>query len=98
MGNVIRLRPEMAAKRKPRPEPSRAQILARIRSQSARVCELNDWHGADDLGMLAYLARNAGDRIRSISWRGIRFPVTAGFVIRSVRCPETGMALVGVVG
>lgn len=72
----------------------RQQTLCRIRKESDRAL-LSQHVMSDDLQIMAYLAKVAPPRARSISWRGIRFPLRQGFAINSVLDPETGRPLVG---
>ena len=76
----------------------RQRLLADLRKQSETVSRTRCWHGSDDLQMLAYLARTAGHCTRSVHYRGVSFPLLTGIITRQVRCPDTGMPLVGVVG
>lgn len=49
------------------------------------------------LGMLAWLAKVASPRARSVEWSGVRFPLSHGLWARVVVCPRTGRRLVGTV-
>jgi len=77
-------------------EPTREEKLAVLRFQSRRAMEArNPALCGETLRMLAYLAKVARPRAKSIYWDGIRFPLRQGLVINSVLCPDTGRPLVG---
>lgn len=76
---------------------TRKRTLERLIRQSAAVYRTREWKNADDLQMLAYLARSAAPNSRSVCWLGIRFPLWHGIVTRQVRCPDSGTPLVAVV-
>lgn len=95
MAAVIELQPASRRAKRQRREPTKAAKLAALRKQSNRVAETRDWSGCDTLRTLAYLARVAKPRARSIFWDGIKFPLRQGFAINSVLCPLTGQPLVG---
>lgn len=84
----------MAAHRK---GTMRQRLLVDLRRQSEAVFMTRNWRGSDDLQMLAYLARTAGHRARSVHYRGVWFPLLSGIITRQVRCPDSGVPLVGVV-
>lgn len=88
-------RPAAARKRR---RPSRAQVLARLRRESERAYKARHIKPCSDLDLLAYMARTAGWRARSVMLHGIRFPLRRGLAMDVVACPDTGMALVGVLG
>lgn len=75
----------------------RKRLLADLRRQSETVTKTHCWHGCDDLQMLAWLARTAGYRARSVQYRGVCFPLLTGIITRQVRDPDTNGPLVGVV-
>lgn len=79
-----------------RREPTREEKLAALRGQSKRATEArNPALCGETLQMLAWLAKIARPRAKTIYWDGIRFPLRRGFVINSVLCPETGQPLIG---
>ena len=94
---IIALPTRTPRKRRATQPPTKAKIIAEVRRQSEIVYRTGRWDLADDLDMLRYLLK-ISPNARSISWRGIRFPVRRGVLIDSVRCPETGRGLLGVVG
>lgn len=73
---------------------SRARFLASLRRQSAAALA-GDWSGAEDLvGLLAELKR-APPRARSVTYRGVRFPLAWSLSCTVVCCPKTGTRLIG---
>jgi hypothetical protein len=75
----------------------RQKLLADLRKQSQAAFRTGCWHESEDLQMLVYLARCAGPRAKSVNFRGVHFPLFFGIITRQVRCPDTGVPLVGVV-
>jgi hypothetical protein len=55
--------------------PSRHQLLADLREQSERVSLTRDWSEAPDLLALSREVGNAQPRARSVSFRGVKFPL-----------------------
>jgi hypothetical protein len=96
---VIQLRPQRLIRKKRVLSSAalRQRLLADLRRQSEAVVRTRCWHGCDDLAMLAYLARTAGYRARSVQYRGVCFPLLTGIITRQVRDPDTNGPLVGVV-
>lgn len=99
MGRVIHLRAQQAHPKKRARSSAvvRQQLLADLRKQSDEVFRTRCWAGFEDLQMLSYLARCAGPRAKSVEYRGIRFPLLHGIITRQVRCPDSGVPLLGVV-
>lgn len=96
---VIQLRAQQAQPKKRMLSSAavRRRLLADLRRQAETVFKTRCWHGSEDLRMLAYLARTAGHRARSVHYRGVWFPLLTGIITRQVRCPDTGAPLVGTV-
>jgi hypothetical protein len=89
--------PNSRATKKPRKAAlSRAQLLSRLRADSARLgCGPVDLAGPS---LLADLARTAKNCTRgSVVWRGIRFPLLCGWALM-VMDPEHHKPLVSVPG
>lgn len=97
MTNVIPLRATTAPRKLPsRRRPARRQLLDMLHRQADRAA-LNDWSHCSELRDLARLVRVRRPGTRTIIWRGIRFPLRFSLVMTSVRCPETGRGLIGVI-
>jgi hypothetical protein len=101
MAAVIQLRPApKPAKAKPRKRSKvgrttyRRQLLDMLCEQSRRALA-GDWSNCEALRALAAAARGVGPKAQRVIWSGVSFPMKRGW-IDSVRCPATGMALVGV--
>lgn len=84
------------ATRRPTRQPTREQILRSIRQQADHAARIDDPEYGD-IGWLKFLLKAASPRAKSVFWRGVRFPIRRGLLIDSVRCPDTGRGLVGVV-
>jgi len=93
----LRAQPAQPKRRLLSSAAARQRLLADLHRQSEAVFKTRCWNGCEDLAMLAYLARAAGHRARSVTWQGVRFPLFSGILIRQVRCPDSGVRLVGVV-
>ena len=74
---------------------NRHQLLADLREQSERVSLTRDWSEAPDLLALSREVSNAQPRARSVSFRGIKFPLMATLTQRMATDPETRRPLVG---
>ncbi len=81
---------------RPRAE-TRTKTLAALYAQADRVVATRNWSTADDLSILVDLTRCAPPRARSVSWKGIRFPLINSLFSRIVLCPDTRRQLVSVV-
>ena len=75
--------------------PNRHQLLADLRAQSERVSLTRDWSDAPDLIALSREVGKALPRARSVSFRGVKFPLMHSLSQRIAACPETGRLLVG---
>lgn len=75
--------------------PNRQQLLADLRAQSERVSLTRDWSNAPDLLALSREVGKALPRARSVSFRGVKFPLVHTFIQRVAACPETRCLLVG---
>lgn len=86
MGEIVSLRPVKKSRRW-RPEVLRARLLRKLRTQGTT----RDWKHGPDLDELVYVAKGTtGPRSRSVSWRGIRFPIRHTLLFKQVLCPATG--------
>jgi len=74
---------------------SRAKILRAVRQQSDRALSTGDVAGQPDLSLLSYLLKTAKPRARSLTYRGIRFPIRHTAWARIVCCPSSGYPLIG---
>ena len=74
---------------------NRNQLLSKLREQSARVSLTRDWSEAPDLLALSREVSNAQPRARSVSFRGVKFPLMATLTQRMATDPETRRPLVG---
>ena len=75
--------------------PYRHQLLAELRAQAERVTLTRDWSDAPDLIALSREVSAAHYRARSVSFRGVKFPLMHSLSQRMAACPETGRLLVG---
>lgn len=75
--------------------PNKTQLLANLRRQSASVFLTRDWSQAHDLTGLLRALKLAPPRARSVTFRGVRFPLAWSLSSTVVCCPATGMHLVG---
>ena len=75
--------------------PNRHQLLADLREQSERVSLTRNWSEAPDLLALSREVSNAQPRARSVSFRGVKFPLIHTLTQRVAACPETRCLLVG---
>ena len=75
--------------------PNRHQLLADLRAQSERVSLSRDWSDAPDLIALSREVGKALPRARSVSFRGVKFPLIHTLTQRVATCPETRRPLVG---
>lgn len=99
---VIPLRAQAQPKKRPQPKKRsravfRQKLLADLRRQSEIALKTHNGEVSEDIRTLAHLALCAGPRSRSVQFQGIWFPLYTGFVTRQIRCPDTGVPLVGVV-
>ncbi len=72
------------------------QLINAVRRQSVHAACSGKVSDQPDLELLAYLAKTARPSARSVSYRGIRWPVRHNLWARIVCCPN-GDPLVGVV-
>ena len=75
--------------------PNRHQLLADLRAQSERVSLTRDWSNAPDLIALSREVGKALPRARSVSFRGVKFPLMHTLTQRLACCPDTRRPLVG---
>ena len=75
--------------------PNRHRLLADLRAQSERVSVTRDWSNAPDLIALSHEVGKALPRARSVSFRGVKFPLMATLTQRMATDPETRRPLVG---
>ena len=92
---IIQLRPSRPARKAHRRKL--ADVIEQARREANKAGSTQDLSRFPVLGMLAWLAKVARPRARSIEWSGVRFPLSHGLWARVVVCPRTGRRLVGVV-
>lgn len=76
---------------------TRSQIIKTMARQSNRAIRTGRITGQPDLELLAYLAKTARPRAKSVNYRGVNWPLSHNLWSRIVVCPETRRNLVGVI-
>lgn len=92
---IIQLRPSKPARKAHRRKP--ADVIEQARREANKAGSTHDLSRLPALGMLAWLAKVARPRARSVEWCGARFPLSHGLCARVVVCPRTGRRLVGTI-
>ena len=92
---VIKLHPASPV-RESRPHKS-VNVIEQAHREAYEAGSTQDLSRFPVLGMLAWLAKAASPRARSVELCGVRFPLRHGLWARVVVCPRTGRRLVGTV-
>ena len=92
---VIQLNPAKPVRKAHQRKPE--DVVERAHREANKAGSTQDLSRFPVLGMLAWLAKVARPRARSVEWRGARFPLRHGLWARVVVCPRTGRRLVGTV-
>jgi hypothetical protein len=93
---VIKLEIKTKAAKKPQSRKP-ARIIEQAHREADKAGSTQDLSQFPVLGMLAWLAKTARPRARSVELCGVRFLLSSGLWARVVICPRTGRRLVGAV-
>ena len=94
---LIQLNPAKPVRKTRQRKPLGVIEQAHREAREAGVGVVRDLSRFPVLERLAYLAKTAKPRARSITLDGVRFPLHQGLAMSFVSCPRTGRQLVGTV-
>ena len=93
---VIKLKIKTKAAKKPQSHKP-LRIIEQAHCEADKAGATQNLSQFPVLGMLAWLAKTARPRARSVELCGVRFPLSHGLWALFVVCPRTGRRLVGAV-